>query len=372
MKILNTKENSPMTITEIAVPDYEKVIEAKDPRSGLHCLIAIHDTTLGPALGGARIYPYQKKEDALKDVLRLAKGMTYKSAIVEDGFGGGKSVIIADPKTDKTDQLLEAFGSVIQSLKGKYIVAEDVGSNVQDMMIIRRKTPYVAALPTENSSGDPSRFTAWGVFKGMQAVSMKIWNTPSLKDKTIAIQGLGHVGNLLADLLFWEGARLVFADVDTQKIRLLARRYGAQITDPKSIIETTCDILSPCALGGILNHQTIPRLNCLAIAGSANNQLQEEKDGKQIKSQGIIYAPDFVINAGGIINASAEFDEGGYNPKKSKEKVAKIYDTLLEIFIRSEMENKTPNQIALEIAEQKILHKIGKREQPIEFQEQVC
>lgn len=363
------EENSHLTISEIPIEDYEKVIEAKDSQSGLHCLIAIHDTTLGPALGGVRIYPYPQKEDALNDVLRLAKGMTYKSAIVEDGLGGGKSVIIANPKTDKTDQLLESFGLVIQSLKGRYIVAEDVGSSVQDMMVIRRKTPYVAALPTEKSSGDPSRFTAWGIFRGMQAVSMKIWKTPSLKNRTIAIQGLGHVGSLLADLLFWDGANLIFADVDTQRVRLLANQYGAQVVDPESIITIPCDILSPCALGGIFSKQTIPYLKCLAIAGSANNQLLEKGDGRRIKDRGIIYATDFVINAGGIINAAAEFDPGGYDPKKSKEKVDKIYDTLVEVFVRSEVEDKTPNQVAIEIAKEKIIHKIGKREQPIEFQE---
>lgn len=368
MKTLNKGENSQLEIKEISIPDYEKVIEAKDLASGLHCLIAIHNTTLGPSLGGARIYPYNRQEDALEDVLRLSKGMTYKSAIVENGFGGGKSVIIADPKSEKTDALLESFGNVIQSLEGKYIVAEDVGSSVEDMIVIRRRTPYVAALPTEESSGDPSRFTAWGVFRGMQAMAMKLWKSPSLRNKTIAIQGLGHVGSRLADLLFWEGAKLIFSDIDQKHVTELARQYGASIVEAEEFTRTPCDILSPCALGGTLSKQTIPYLKCLAIAGSANNQLLERGDGRRIMDRGIIYAPDFVINAGGIINAAAEFDKGGYNPNRSRDKVDKIYDSLLEIFVRSDLEDKTPNRVAIDIAKQKLLHKIGKREQPIEFQ----
>jgi leucine dehydrogenase len=367
MKILNAEENSQLEIKELIIPDYEKVVEAKDKHSGLHCLIAIHDTTLGPALGGARIYPYKKREDALEDVLRLAKGMTYKSALVEDGFGGGKSVIIANPKTDKSEALLEAFGKVIQSLQGAYIVAEDIGSSVEDMTIIRRITPYVAALPTESSSGDPSRFTAWGVFRGLQSIAMRLWKSPSLRNRRIAIQGVGHVGSLLADLLFWEGAELIFSDVDEGKVNSLAQQYGARIVKPENFLTTSCDILSPCALGGILNKKTIPYLKCQAIAGSANNQLLEKGDGRRIKDRGIVYAPDFVINAGGIINAAAEFERNGYDPKRSRDQVDKIYDTLLEIFVRSEVEDKTPNQIAIEIANQKLLHKVGRREQPIEF-----
>ena len=369
MKTLNREENSQLKIKEIPTPGYEKVIEAKDAESGLHCLIAIHDTTLGPSLGGARIYPYKNEEDALEDVLRLSKGMTYKSAIVENGFGGGKSVIIANPKKDKTDALLEAFGLVIDTLKGKYIVAEDVGSSVEDMMVIRRQTPYVAALPTEKSSGDPSRFTAWGVFRGMQAMAMKLWKSPSLRNKSIAIQGLGHVGSRLADLLFWEGAKLAFSDVDEEHVRKLARELGADIVPPDEILTFPCDILSPCAMGGTLSKKTIPNLKCQAIAGSANNQLLEKGDGRRIKDRGILYAPDFVINAGGIINASAEFDKGGYDPKLSRDRVNKIYDTLLEIFVRSEVEDKTPNRCATDLAKDKLVCKIGKREQPIEFQD---
>lgn len=365
----NKEENSTLEIKEISVPHFEKVIEAKDSSTGLHCFIAIHDTTLGPALGGARIYPYTKKEDALKDVLRLAKVMTYKSAIVENGLGGGKSVIIANPKTDKTNALLRAFGDVINTLNGRYIVAEDVGSSTEDMTIIRKNTPFVAALPTETSSGDPSRFTARGVFRGMQAVAMKLWETPSLRNRVIAIQGIGHVGRRLANLLFWEGAFLILTDLDPKKVHALALKNGAIEASPKDFLSTECDILSPCALGGIINKETIPLLNCKAIAGSANNQLLELGDSIRLMDRGILFTPDFIINSGGIINVGAEFEPGGYNPKKSRDKVNKIYDTLLEIFVRSEIEGKTPNQIAKEVAKDKLIHKIGRREYPIEFKE---
>ncbi len=360
-----------LKIKEIQVPDYEKVIEAKDPESGLHCFIAIHDTTMGPALGGARFYPYQHEKDALNDVLRLAKGMTYKSAIVETGLGGGKSVIIADPKIHKTEGLLHAFAKTIDSLQGQYIVAEDLGSTPEDMSIIHSETPYVAALPTKKSSGDPSRFTAWGVYRGMQAVAMTLWDSPSLRNKTIAIQGLGHVGTLLADLLFWEGAELILTDVDSEKTQRISTQHGAEPIDPLNFFTTPCDILSPCALGGVFHKETIPFLKCKAIAGAANNQLLEKGDGKLLKERNILYAPDFIINAGGIINAAAEFDLGGYNPKHSRDKVNKIYDSLLEIFIRSEIEGKTPNRIAIEVARDKLMHRTGKRKQPIEFQAHV-
>lgn len=360
-----------LEIKEILVPDYEKVIEAKDDKSGLHCFIAIHDTTMGPAMGGARIYPYKDKKDALTDVLRLAKGMTYKSAILENGLGGGKSVIIADPKIHKTNELLHAFGQVIHSQKGRYIVAEDVGSSVEDMLIINKKTPYVAALPTEKSSGDPSRFTAWGVYRGMQAVAMKLWKSPSLRKKKIAIQGIGHVGAGLANILFWEGADLLLSDLDIEKTHRISLKYGAKEVNPSDFLTVVCDILSPCALGGIFHKETIPLLNCKAIAGSANNQLFEKGDGIRLKKLGILYAPDFIINSGGISNAAAEFEPGGYNPKHSRDKVNKIYDTLLEIFIRSEIEDKTPNQVAKEVARDKLMHKTGMRKQPIEFQDSV-
>lgn len=354
-------------IKEISIPEFEKVLEIKDPSVGLHAFIAIHDTTLGPALGGTRIYPYSNREEALNDVLRLARGMTYKSAIVEIGLGGGKSVIIADPKKEKTEELLLAFGEALNQLQGKYIIAEDVGSTIDDMVVIRRKSPYVAALPTEESSGDPSRFTAWGVYRGIQAVAQTLWKSPSIRGKVISIQGIGHVGAKLANLLFWEGAELILNDVDPPKVRALALKDGAVTIASKDFYDTECDILAPCALGGILNKDTIPQLKCKAVAGSANNQLLTAEDCERLKDKGILYAPDFIINSGGIINAAAEFEPGGYNPKRSRDKVNQIYDTLLLVFQTSAKEGKPTDVVARELAEYKIAHRIGRRERPIEF-----
>lgn len=355
-----------LTITKINVEGYKKVIEGVDPEAGLHCFIAIHDCTLGPSLGGMRIKPYASPQEALNDALLLAKAMTYKSAIAEDGLGGGKSVLIGDPKA-KNDKLLLSFAKVVDSLKGEYIVAEDVGSSPEDMATIRTLTPYVAALPHDKSSGDPSRFTAWGIFRGIQAVAHKLWNTIHLRKKKIAIQGLGSVGSKLANLLFWEGAELILCDIDQKKIHDACLLYGATGVPPENFLGIHCDILAPCAFGGVLNKETIQTLNCKAVAGAANNQLSEQSDGWLLKERGILYAPDYIINSGGIINASSEFDPQGYNPKKSRDRVNHIYDILLQVLDKAELENKPTNIIADELAEYKLLHGIGKRETPILF-----
>lgn len=354
-------------IEELPIDDYEIVIKAIDTESGLTAFIAVHDTTLGPAMGGCRIYPYDNQEQALEDALRLAKGMTYKSALCQTGLGGGKSVIIANPETDKTPEMLHAFGEAINYLQGKYIVAEDVGSTTDDMMVIREKSPFVAALETERSSGDPSRFTAWGVFKGIQAISQTLWGKVRLKDRTIAIQGLGNVGSKLANILFWEGADLILSDINEEVLHQNAILYGAQEVPVEEIHKVECDIFAPCALGGILNQNTIPELRCRAIGGAANNQLLSEKDGERLHLEGILYAPDYVINSGGIINAAAEFNAGGYDPKFSRNRVNQIYDTLKEIFARSLEEGEPTNVIANRLAEYNLEHEIGKRDRPIEF-----
>jgi leucine dehydrogenase len=356
-----------LTIQEISVPDYEKVIEAKDPTRGLHCFIAIHNTSLGPSLGGTRIHAYSSPQDALQDVLRLAKAMTYKSAIAKDGLGGGKSVLIANPRKDKTPQLLRAFGEVVDTLKGKYIAAEDVGTSPEDMNFIRESTPYVAALMIEKSSGDPSRFTASGVFRGIQAVGKKLWRSKFLRGKTVAIQGLGHVGSKLANLLFWEGANLIVCDIDQELAHRHAYEYGARVVSPDEFCTLECDILAPCALGGSINDLSIKQLRCKAIAGAANNQLSSPELGRELSAKKILYAPDYIINSGGIINAAAEFEEGGYDPRFARDRVNHIYDTLIEIFQRAEAENKPTNLVADEIAEYNLIHGIGKRKKPIIF-----
>lgn len=354
-----------LKINEIKVPGYEKVIEAQDPEVGLHCFIAVHDTRLGPSMGGTRIYPYASRDEALEDALRLSKSMTYKSALAENGLGGGKSVIIADPKSQKTKSLLLKFAEVVDSLQGLYITAEDVGSTVEDMAVIRMKTPYVGALPTEKSSGDPSRFTAWGIYRGMRAVAKKLWHNENLSKKIIAIQGLGNVGSKLAGILFWEGAYLILCDKDSQVADKHALLYGAQIIDTKDYASTRCDILAPCAMGGVINAHSIQKLHCKAIAGSANNQLSLQELDRELMRKGILYAPDYVINAGGIINAACEYDLDGYDPKTARDRVNNIYDTLLTIFDKSEREHKPTSKVADEIAEYKLKHLISKRTEPI-------
>jgi leucine dehydrogenase len=356
-----------LEIKEIPVEGYKRVIEAIDPKAKLHCFIAIHDTTLGPALGGTRMYPYSKTSDALDDVLRLAKGMTYKSALAECGLGGGKSVIIGDSHHDKTDALFHAFGKVVHHLNGEYIAAEDVGTEPADMLKMRHTTPYLSAMPTKKSSGDPSPFTCWGVFKGMQAVAQHLWHSPSLRGKRVLIQGLGHVGSKLADLLFWEGAELVLSDIDNAQMRTLAHRYGASTVSPKNVYDVDCDIFSPCALGAIINDKTLPKLKCKAIAGSANNELHRPEHGIVLMEKGILYAPDYVINAGGLINVSVEFDPTGYDPNIAREKVSKIYDITLNLFKKANREQKSTSEVADEMAEHNLKHKIGLRSEPIQF-----
>lgn len=354
-----TEENNamPMMINEIPVDGYEKVIEVKNEEAGLHALIAIHSTVLGPALGGTRIYPYPTFEEALSDVLRLSKGMTDKSALANTGMGGGKSVIIANPQTQKTEALLLAFAEAVQYLGGRYICAEDSGTTAEDMLVVHRGTPYVAGLPTPASSGDPGRFTAWGVFKGIKAVAKTLWGNESLKGRKIAIQGLGSVGARLADFLFWEEASLILSDIDDAKVARLTTLYKAQSVSPIQILSTECDILAPCAFGAIINHETIPNLHCKAIAGAANNQLLDvEQDGMALFKRGILYAPDFIINAGGVINAALELKEGHYNPQQAIEKTNCLYDTLLQIFDVSEKKQMPTVDVALELVDHKLRH----------------
>lgn len=357
-----------LEIKEIPASGFERVVEFIDPDANLHGYIAVHSSVLGPALGGVRMYPYRTTQDALEDALRLAACMTSKSALAEIGLGGGKSVIIGDPHRDKTEKLFLSFGEAVNSLKGQYIAAEDVGIIPEDLMIIRRSTKYVAALPTEHSSGDPSIFTAWGVFHGIQAVAKHLWGSRSLKGKKIAVQGLGHVGSRLADILFWEGADLILTDLDKEVVRHLARIYGAEVVSPQKIHQVKCDIFSPCAMGGVINDNTLSELRCRAVAGSANNQLADPRHGVELMKKGILYAPDYIINSGGVINAATEFNPGGYDPKIARERMDHIYDKLCEVFDKSKKENKPTSQIADEIAEYNLVHKVGKRTNPIQFQ----
>lgn len=358
-----------LTIKKIPTPGYHTVLEATDPEHNFHCFVAIHDCTLGPSLGGLRIYPYENKEDALKDALRLAKAMTYKSAICEDGLGGGKSVIISHKDySEATKELhLQIFARVLDSLKGQYIAAEDIGTSPEDMEVLRKITPYVAALCSEHSSGDPSRFTAWGVLRGIHASAQHMWDSSDLRGKKIFIQGLGHVGAKLAQFLFWEGADLILTDTNPTRLHREAMLTGAKTVAPEDFASVDCDIFAPCAMGGVINEETIDKFQCKIIAGGANNQLANGELGNELKKRGILYAPDFIINSGGIINAAAEFNPGGYHPVESRERVNKIYDTLLEVFAMSESEGKATSVVADTLAEYKLKHEIGKRVHPIHF-----
>jgi leucine dehydrogenase len=355
-------EQENLVLEKIDIPGYERVIKVTDDKAGLKAIICIHDTTLGPALGGTRIYPYLTFEAALNDVMRLAKGMTYKSALAGTGWGGGKAVLIADPKKNKTEEMLLSFAQAVHSLQGEYITAEDLGCTTEDMGIVSRVTPYVVGLSHEKSSGDPGPFTAWGTLRGIQSVLKKIYGSETIQGRTIAIQGLGSVGGRLADHLFWAGAKLILSDIDRGKTETLAKAYGAKTCPPEEILKVECDVLSPCALGGILGPQTIASLRCRAIAGSANNQLLRDGDAEELMKKGILYAPDFVINAGGLINVTCELEPQGYQSVLSREKIHNLYDQLLLIYDIAEQNKISTHAAAVAFANYRLKYKIGKRQ----------
>ncbi|OGN55772.1 MAG: leucine dehydrogenase [Chlamydiae bacterium RIFCSPHIGHO2_12_FULL_44_59] len=350
----------------ILVKGYEKVVKVTDKRVGLTAIIAIHNTMLGPALGGIRILPYSSVEAALEDVLRLSKGMTYKSAIAEVGFGGGKSIIIANSK-EKTPELLRSFGAAVEKLGGIYICAEDMGCSTEDVKVIRQTTQYVVGLPHEKSSGDPGPFTAWGTFRGILSAVQHLYKSPSLEGKRVAVQGLGSVGKCLIDHLFWAGAELILSDVDTQKLDYYAKKYSAKAVPPEEILGVECDILAPCAAGGVINDNTLPKLRCKAIAGCANNQLDRDEHADLLKERNILYVPDFVINAGGLLNVAAELEDEGYSSKFPRYKIHHIYDTLLAIYDIAEKNHESTHTAAKSLAEYRIKYAIGKRVIPPVF-----
>ncbi len=359
--LIQENQKSTPHLEWLNVKGYEQVIKVTDKRSQLNAIIAIHDTTMGPALGGIRVQPYATFNEAMEDVLRLAKGMTYKSAIAEVGYGGGKIVIIADPKKQKTPEMMLAMGAAVEKLGGSYICAEDVGCTTADCQIIRRSTKYVVGLTQAHSSGDPGPFTAWGVFRGIQSAAKKLFGSDSLEGRKVAVQGLGNVGSHLVDYLFWAGADLILSDIDPIKLQRIALKVGARTVPPDQILSVECDILAPCALGGMINDQTIPQFRCKAIAGAANNQLLRDSHALDLKGRGILYAPDFVINAGGLLNVSAELEEGGYQPSKPRGKTHRIYDCLLAIYEIAEKNKDSTHSAALALADYRIKYGIGKR-----------
>jgi len=332
---------------------HERVLFCSSPEVGLQAIIAVHSTILGPGLGGVRMWPYKSTDDALTDVLRLSQGMTYKAAAAGLNLGGGKAVIIGDPKKDKTEVLMRAFGRYVDSLGGLYITAEDVGTDVDDMETIRTETTWVTGIsPIQGGSGDPSSVTAYGVLQGMKAAAHWKFGDASLSGRAVALQGLGSVGFHLAEYLKEEGATIQGADIDPERIAR-ARQLGVEIVPTTDILKLKVDILAPCALGAVLNPTTIPELRCQIVAGAANNQLEdEERDGAALADRGILYGPDFVLNAGGLINVYNELT--GYHRESALRMTRGIYANTMRIFELSRAEGIPPVSAAHRVAEERI------------------
>lgn len=341
--------------------EHEQVMFCFDKDTGLRAIIGIHNTVLGPALGGTRMWNYASEREALNDVLRLSRGMTYKSAITGLNLGGGKAVIMGDAKTQKTRQLMTRFAEFVHSLGGKYITAEDVGMETADMDLIRQTTPYVTGISeSKGGAGNPSPITAYGVFMGMKAASKYLFGTDSLQGRKIIVQGVGHVGEALVGHISSEGAQVFITDIDSERLEKIHRQYGASIYTLPDIYSAEVDIYAPCALGATINDDTVYKINTKIIAGAANNQLaDEEKHGRILQERGIVYAPDFLINAGGIINVYAELE--GYGKAEIIKKTENIYNTTLEILAHARTNQCTPQEAALSIAKARIAARKAER-----------
>ena len=335
-------------MTEMVNYRHEKVLFVNNEKAGLKAIIAVHNTNLGPAIGGCRLFPYASYDDALFDVLRLSRGMSHKNAVAGLPHGGGKGVIIADP-SQKTEAMFEAFGEAVNNLGGDYITAEDVNTTCADAMVMLRKTNHICGLPM--NSGDPSPFTARGVWQGIKATAKVALGRDDLEGVTVAIQGLGKVGYDLARYLHKDGAKLIVGNRSNKAaLERAADEFGATVVGTNEILTAECDILAPCALGAILNPTTIPALRCKAVAGAANNQILDDASGLALKARGIYYAPDFVINGGGVINAAAEVD-GPYNKDAVLAKVDNIYNTIEHILTESKATGEPEGVIATRYAE---------------------
>lgn len=339
---------------QLSFNDHEQIVFCHDKDTGLKAIIGIHNTVLGPALGGTRMWKYANEWEALNDVLRLSRGMTYKSAISGLNLGGGKAVIIGDAKTEKTPEMMIKFGEFIHSLSGKYITAEDVGTTTPDMDLIRDVTPYVTGISeSKGGSGNPSPVTAYGVYMGMKAAAKHRFGSENLAGKKVLVQGTGHVGETLIDYLTKEGALVEITDINEAKMQEVSAKYGAKIYMGEDIYSADVDIYAPCALGATVNDLTIERLKAKVIAGAANNQLaNDEVHGKRLQEKGIAYAPDFLINAGGIINVYAEIV--GYDKAEAMKRTENIYNTTLEIFSFAEANGITTQKAAMSIAQKRI------------------
>ncbi len=329
--------------------EHEQLVFCADSATGLKALVGIHNTVLGPAMGGTRMWNYSTEEEAVKDVLRLSRGMTFKSAIAGLNIGGGKAVIIGDASKIKNEALLRRFGKFINSLNGKYWTAEDVNMSTRDMEYIRMETPFVTGIPeVMGGSGDPSPVTAYGVYVGMKAAAKKAYGSESLKGKKVLVQGVGHVGSYLIDHLIDEGAVVLINDIFEEKISAITSKHNVQVVD--SVYDQEMDIYSPCALGATLNDESIPQLSCDIIAGGANNQLDDEEiHGEMLKDRGILYAPDFLINSGGITNVYYEMI-GNYNRDKVHSQVEEIFGICTNVVNHAEENNMTTHAAALKLA----------------------
>src|SRR5437763_2130023 len=343
-------------ITELmTAKGHEQVVFVADAPSGLRAIIAVHSTSLGPSLGGIRFWRYPSEHDAVVDVLRLSEAMSLKAAAAGLDQGGGKAVVLVDdPDAPRTDALLRAMGRSIDDLGGRYIAAEDVGATPHDMQVIASEQRWVTGLEGPGGSGDPSPMTAYGVVQAMGAVLDELDGNGALAGKRVVVDGVGHVGTHLARRLAEAGARVAVADVNRERVDVLAREVGAEPLPVERALEEPCDILAPCALGGVLNEKTIPRLQCRAVCGAANNQLADATDDDNLAARGILYAPDFVVNAGGIINLAEEFV--GYDREKARKRTAQIADTVRRVFDLARTDSISPGRAAEQLARRRIAH----------------
>ncbi len=339
---------------DIESKDHEQVVFCSDKKANLRAIIAIHNTTLGPALGGTRMWTYDSDQAALNDALRLSRGMTYKAAVAGLNLGGGKAVIVGDPNEDKSEALFRSYGRFVEGLGGRYITAEDVGTSVQEMNWVRMETSHVTGIDRAlGGGGDPSVVTAYGVYHGMKACIKERTGSDSLKGKKIAVQGAGHVAGHLCEHLAREGAKLFITDIYPAKVKAIAERTRAQFVAPEKIYDTPADIFCPCALGAVINDDTLKRLKTGIIAGGANNQLADErKHGLAILKRGILYAPDYAINAGGLMSVANELD--GYSHERAMKQAEGIYDTILRILDIAKKDNLPSHQASDRIAEERI------------------
>lgn len=349
MEITNAKDQEVGSIIDsMYAMGHEQVLFCQDKDTGLRAIIAVHNTVLGPSLGGTRMWNYRNEQEALKDVLRLSRGMTYKSSLAGLNLGGGKAVIIGDSRADKTEALFRRFGKFVNSLGGKYITAEDVGISTQDIAYVSQETKHVAGLPEfMGGSGDPSPVTAYGVYMGIKAAAKKQYGSDALNGKKVVVQGIGNVGEALVGMLVKEGAIVTISDIFDDKIREVQAKHKVAVADPIFVYDVDMDIYAPCALGATVNDDTLSRMNCSIICGAANNQLEDEiVHGKAVMDKGILYAPDYLVNAGGIINCYWEVI--GYNKEAAMNQTEDIYQTTLDIFEKSEKEN-IPTYLAANI-----------------------